>query len=181
MEDFIKDFWDKFISIYKNTKELYILSEEYEPGFNSYIQPIKEQKDALDHIVRSYFRYISTPKLDIKDLEYMKANFQKSIGHIFRAFFDTCDILSITLREKLSAELKPFRYSEIIRVWPEYETERSYLAGLPQQIANMRQKKDIAQNSDNIFDLVSKYRAIIDRLHQIYIVFMKDIYPKLNA
>ena len=59
MDDYIKNFWNDYSFIHNTTKELYILSEELESDFSSFIQPIKEQRDSLEHIVRAYSRMCS--------------------------------------------------------------------------------------------------------------------------
>lgn len=54
MQEYEMNFWSTFSKLHNMTKEMYIKSEEYDDDFCSIIQPIKEQRDALDHIVRSY-------------------------------------------------------------------------------------------------------------------------------
>lgn len=181
MREFLNTFWKNFIYIYTITKELYILAEEYDDEFSSFIQPIKEQRDALEHIVRSYSRMGNeVTDLSKEDEEYIRNNLSKATGHIFRAFFDCADVLSISLREKLSRQLKKFSYSQIISIWPEYESERLKLVDMPKKIASMRQKKDIAKDED-IVQMVNEYKKNIDTMFDIYDTFMKQVYPKLNA
>lgn len=180
MKEFLDTFWREFTAIYTTTKELYILAEEYDDEFSSFIQPIKEQRDALEHIVRSYSRMNGeVSQLSEDDEEYVRKNLNKAIGHIFRAFFDCADVLSISLREKMSEQLRRFKYSQIIAVWPDYEDERIKLVDMPKKIAEMRQKKDIAKDED-IMPMVNEYKANIDTLFNIYDTFMKKVYPKLN-
>lgn len=180
MKEFLNSFWREFTAIYTTTKELYILAEEYDDEFSSFIQPIKEQRDALEHIVRAYSRMNGeVSDLSEEDQEYVRKNLNKAIGHIFRAFFDCADVLSISLREKMSQQLKDFRYSQIMSVWPEYERERLKLVDMPKKVAEMRQKKDIAKGED-IMVMVNEYKSNIDTLFNIYDTFMKKIYPKLN-
>lgn len=180
MEDFLNSFWKKFTFIYTTTKELYILSEEYDDELSSFIQPIKEQRDALEHIVRAYSRMPGgVLVLSEDDQEYICKNLNKAIGHIFRAFFDCADVLSISLREKLSQQLKNFSYLQIVTVWPEYENERIKLIDMPKKIAKMRQKKDIAKDED-IIPMVNEYKESLNSLFDIYDTFMKRVYPKLN-
>lgn len=45
--------WNNIIEIHKCTKELYLLSEEYSENLKMFIQPIKEMRDALEHIIRA--------------------------------------------------------------------------------------------------------------------------------
>ena len=183
MDDYIQNFWNDYSFIHNTTKELYILSEELESDFSSFIQPIKEQRDSLEHIVRAYSRMcsVSLEDLNKEDQEYVKSNLSKALGHIFRAFFDCADILGIILREHLSTQLRNFSYSQIVQVWPKYETYRKQLIRMPKEFAKLRSSKDVAKKSDEIIAMVKQYKKCIDELFAIYDEFMEDIYPKLNA
>lgn len=181
MNEFLKEFWNKYSFIHNSTKELYILSEEYEDEMSSFIQPIKEQKDSLEHIVRAYTRYSEkVTNLSDDDEKYIRKNLDKAIGHTFRSFFDCADIFSIIIRENLSKELKRFSYSQIIRVWPEYEGFRKKLVDTPKQIADLRTNKDIAKDNVDIIAMVDEYKKTIYQIWEIYDKYMKNIYPILN-
>lgn len=183
MENSLKDFWMDFCYIYNQSKELYILAEEYDDELSSFIQPIKEQKDALEHIVRAYSKYYSYSDSSITetDKKYINQNLNKAIGHAFRAFYDTADVLSIILRERLSVNLANHSYNEIVNIWPEYEKNRRVLIDMPKEFADLRTKKDIAKSSSEKSEMVKDYRDSIDTLFRIYNYFMKEIYPKLNS
>lgn len=180
MEDFLKEFWVNYSYIHNTTKELYILSEEFDDELSSFIQPIKEQKDSLEHIVRAYSCYsASSQPINDKDKKYIVKNLDKALGHTFRAFFDCADILSIILREKISSELSKFSYSKIISVWKSYENYRKILVEMPKKIAKLRISKDIASKQEDIINMVKEYKSNIDELFRIYDQYMKDIYPLL--
>lgn len=183
METKFKDFWIDFCFIYNQSKELYILAEEYDDELSSFIQPIKEHKDALEHLVRAYSRYYSSEtntSLNSDDNDYISQNLSKAIGHVFRAFYDTADILSIILREKLSVNLSNYKYEEIVKVWPNYEEKRLMLIDMPKKFAKLRTEKDIARESFDKIAMVKEYRQSIDNLFEIYDFFMKKIYPKIS-
>lgn len=183
MENKLKTFWNDFCYIYNQSKELYILAEEYDDELSSFIQPIKEHKDALEHIVRAYSKYYSlnpnTSNLS-KNTEYIEQNLSKAIGHAFRAFYDAADILSIILREKLSVNLANHKYEEIINVWPDYEEKRIILIDMPKRFAKLRTEKDIAKESYDKTAMVKEYRECIDTLFEIYDYYIKKVYPKIG-
>lgn len=182
MREYINDFWNVFGYIYNSTKELYILAEEYDDELSSFIQPIKEQKDSLEHIVRAYMKLYSNEDITENfDEDYVKQNLSKAMGHVFRAFFDTADILSIILREKISSHLKLFTYAKIVEVWPKYEDVRKRLIDMPKLFAEFRFKKDIAKNSNETRKMVEDYVDRLKELLNIYEEFMKNVYPKLNV
>ncbi len=181
MKQFFDDFWTNYSFIHNATKTLYILSEEYDDELSSFIQPIKEQKDSLEHIVRAYSRYTDiSDSISQEDKKYIMQNLDKAIGHSFRAFFDCADVLSIILREKLSLELSKFSYARIIEVWPEYENHRKVLVEMPKKIAKLRTTKDVANSNETIIKMVKEYRENIDKLLVIYNTYMKEIYPIVN-
>lgn len=184
MEKIFKDFWLDFCYIYNQAKELYILAEEYDDELSSFIQPIKEHKDALEHIVRAYFKYYSSPADEATILnndDYIVQNLSKAVGHAFRAFYDTADILSIILRERISVNLANHKYNEIVKIWSEYEDNRLVLIEMPKKFAKLRTEKDIAKGSSKKVTMVKEYRENINTLFGIYDHFMKEIYPKLNG
>ena len=181
MKEYIKNFWADYSFIHNETKELYILAEEYEKDFSSFIQPIKEQRDSLEHIVRAYSRLNNaSDTLSKEDEKYITSNLSKALGHVFRAFFDCADILGIILRERLSVHLKEHSYCQIIAVWPVYEEYRKRLVTIPKEFAKMRNKKDIAKGSEGIIQMVKQYKQLVNEIFSIYDEFMMDIYPRLN-
>lgn len=182
-EKYISDFWKNFSYIQKKTKELYILVEEYDDDFNSFIQPIKEQRDALEHITRAldvYYDFENPYEITIENEEKIKRNLNSAIGHIFRAFFDSADVLSIELRKKLSDELKKYEYKEIVKVYPDYENDRKFLIELPSHFAKLRNKKDISDSVKEIILKVDTYYSEINTLFEIYNQYMKHMYPLLK-
>ena len=52
--DKFKTYWDNICKIYFLTKHYLILSEEISDDFDTFLQPIKEHRDAFDHIARVY-------------------------------------------------------------------------------------------------------------------------------
>lgn len=181
MEQYFSDFWNDYSYIHNATKELYILIEEYDDELSSFIQPIKEQRDSLEHIVRAYNKYYKNDLNTSKsDEQYITGNLSKAIGHNFRAFFDCADILSIIIRNKLSLYLNDFSYSEILEAWPNYEEKRLFLVDIPDKFAKLRTSKDVVKKSEDKVKMVDEYTELIYKLMRIYKEFIRNIYPKLN-
>lgn len=175
MQDYERKFWTDFCKVQQKLKEFYIKSEEYSKDFSTILQPIKEQKDALEHIVRVYWEIISGEREGEDKQKYIDDNFSKAMGHIYRAYYDTADIFTIILREKISDYLSLFNCKQILGEWKEYEEERKYLIKVNDTIAQMRIKKDVLKK-DNMFD---DYGQIIDHLLKIYEKVLLDVYPRL--
>ena len=177
LEEKLANFWKRFNSIHSKAKEYFIWAEEYDEDLNTYIQPIKEHKDALDHIVRAYSK-ISSDAISSSDEKYVTDNLDKALGHIYRAFYDCSDILSIVLRKKISNELKRFDYNELVNVWDEYPKIKLKLIELPNDFKELRVGKDVASINDTILD---EYQNRIKWLFDIYGVLCVSVLPKAYA
>ncbi len=183
-EIYIAEFWKNFSIIQKKTKKVYILTEEYDEQLRSFIQPIKEQRDALEHITRAlslYYSYDNAEDITPEDNDRIKRNLNSAIGHIFRAFFDSADVLSIELRKKLSLAIEKYSYEQIIKVYPNYEHDRKVLIELPYMFASFREQKDISNSVEEIISKVNLYYTQLENLFNIYKNFMLNVYPELKA
>lgn len=172
-------FWKDSCQLYNQTKKYLLLIEEIEPQHATIMQPIKEQRDALDHIVRAYslFEEIINCKDDKQKAIIAKnltEEFNRAKSHLERAINDCADILSIILREKIAAYLSEFSYKEIVSVWTNYPKERKFLIRVDEKISELR-NRDI----NNYQVALNDYNAIIDRLKTIYYKVTEEIYPKL--
>lgn len=175
-----RELWIKIIDVHKKTKDLYLLSEEYAENLKMFIQPIKEMRDAYEHIVRAYDRIIEPKGSNEENEEYIKVNLDKALGHEYRAFFDTVDFLSITFRYKISEALKGYSYREIVEVYPEYANMAIRLTEIPEEIALLRKDKDIGKKTQ-ISNIITKYKDIvIDELLCFYKTIYQQILPYLE-
>lgn len=78
-------YWDKICQIYFLTKHYLLLAEELSEGFDTFIQPLKEERDAFDHIARVYgHKYLSRKVSDVDS--YCTSNMRKAVQHTYRAF-----------------------------------------------------------------------------------------------
>lgn len=175
MKDYEREFWEDFCKVHQKLKEFYIKSEEYSKDFSTILQPIKEQKDALEHIVRVYCELL----IGNEDEKYIRENFSKAKGHIYRAYYDTADIFTIILRERISDYLSIFSHSQISSVWGEekYKKERDFLIDVNETIANLRIEKDVIDKKD----VFNRYKDIIEHLFDIYLDILKNVYPILAS
>lgn len=180
MNDYEKNFWITFLNIHQKTKNIYIKAEEYDTEFCSIIQPIKEQRDALDHIVRAYTEIITDDTKE-KDEKYIKKNFEKAIGHIYRSFFDTADILTIILREHINKELSQHSYKMILKYWDNYEEIRKRLISINEDIATLRINKEIKKKQEEQEALFNEYDKILDFLFKTFEYVFFELYPKINV
>lgn len=159
-------YWNNICEIYFLTKHYLILSEEFSDDFDTFLRPIKEQRDAFDHIARVYgYSFLNEP---IQNVElYQRENMKKALGHIYRAFFDTADWMTYICRRKIREMLNGHTKEEILAKYPQYEVVKQKLIDVPKAIAEIRQNKDI-NDDQGLIKEVSKYKVILDDLWEYY-------------
>lgn len=173
----IDDSWEILCKIHVLTKHYTLLAEEYNISTRAFLQPMKEQKDAYEHIIRAYTKNCEKHVLTDDDKEYMAKNIEKAIGHEYRAFFDTIDYLTICLRELISKELTGCSYKDIIKVYPDYPKYKKILVNIPEQIAKYREKKDIGSNE--MLKFASNYGKTVNELLECYKYIACEVVEKI--
>ena len=171
------DKWSEIVEIHNQTKSWFLWVEEKEKGFKTYLQPIKELRDALEHIIRARANALG---LDGKaqDQTYQEKNLDKALGHEYRAFFDTADWLATCFREKIAETLTPYESNIIVKVAPEYYQETlPRFEEIAEVIAELRSKKDIATKF--MPETAREYQSILDELKETYQMIASKI-PSLE-
>jgi len=166
--------WNTLCQLHVLTKKYTLLAEEYNLNMKALLQPMKEQKDAYEHLIRVYTAICT----DTQDDDYKLKNMDKAIGHEYRAFFDTMDYLSIIIYELISEELKNYSFEQIIAVYPDYTQVKKNLVSLPAEIATIREQKDIGKK-ESVLTLTLEYADIIDNLLEDYKTIAVKVVPKL--
>lgn len=174
----IDDNWEILCKIHILTKHYTLLAEEYNISTRAFLQPMKEQKDAYEHIIRAYTKKCESRVLSEDDQEYMSKNIEKAIGHEYRAYFDTIDYLTICLRELIAKELADIPYKELVTIYPEYDKYKKVLINIPEQIAEYREKKDIGSNE--MLKFASEYGKVVDDLIICYKYLCCDVIKQIN-
>ena len=162
---------DKLGQIHKYTKHYLLLAEELSEEGVSFLQPLKEHRDAYDHLMRIFSLHLKVADVpsDFDYNYYVEDNLKKACGHEYRAFFDTADWLTFIcrkhIREKLSFNAKKklyiLKYSET-----DFEETKSFINQVPHDIAMYREKKDISNSS--LLQEIEEYRKTLDKLIDIY-------------
>lgn len=166
MDNFTK-YWDSICQIYFLTKHYLLLAEELSDDFDTFLQPVKEHRDAFDHVARVYgYKFLQN---DIKDIDtYRNENMNKAVGHAYRAFFDTADWLSYICRQKIRQLLTGKTYDEIVSKYPDYPQVKKLLLEAATSIAKIRENKDISDNVNELAKEVNQYKTLLDRLLDAY-------------
>lgn len=171
--------WEILCKIHILTKHYTLLAEEYNINTRAFLQPMKEQKDAYEHIIRAYTKKCERCALSEDDQEYMSKNIEKAIGHEYRAYFDTIDYLTICLRELIAKELANISYKELVEIYPDYDKYKKILIDIPEKIAECREKKDIG--SSEMLKFASGYGRVVDDLIKCYKYLCCDVIKRVNG
>ena len=159
---------ESLASLYMQAKFLILYSEEVDPDYRSNLQPIKELRDAFDHLMRIIIERFSDDTSsfgDVSGTEYFQKNIQKSIGHVCRSAFDALDGAVMSLREKIISGLDEFPLEAVKDVLPEYWDIRVKLEELNETIGDHRARKDIG---GNIGETLDRFVKDVDILKSFY-------------
>lgn len=160
---------EKITKYYTVTKEIIIFAEQVDPQNRTLPQTINELRNCLDHLMR-----VVSVKFGLRavasgdgDDDYIQTNLDKAYGHVYRAAYDTLDWLSLTLKDRIIAEMQEFSLETVHDVMPEYFTEIKPKMEqlLSYDIANLGAEKDVeAQSEENLV----KYGRIAAELKQLF-------------
>ena len=77
----------RYIDYIKKTKIYLLTAEEISENGDALIQPLKEHRDAYDHIVRIFASTTKKVPEGYDYYSYIKGNLEKAYGHEYRVFF----------------------------------------------------------------------------------------------
>lgn len=164
----ISHYFDELSQVHMYTKHYLLISEEISEEGITFLQPLKEHRDAYDHLIRVFALPMKESET-INNLEgYALDNVKKAFGHEYRAFFDTADwftyICRKYIREELSFSAKRKKYEERYK---DFEDVKSFINEVPFMIAKYREEKDVS-NHEPILSEVLDYKKTMDKLLEIY-------------
>lgn len=163
-----KEEWMEAIQLYNDFKELYITCEQVDPKQQAVWQSLNELRNALDHLMR-----VMDIQFNGSSSHDAQHEFVRMRGHLRRAFFDICDLLSIHLYNKIINTLEPFAPETIKEAIPNYYTElRPEIEKIQMQISEYRRTK----GSSGEPEAVQSYKADVKKLRDIY---KNDLLPKM--
>ena len=161
--------------LHSRTKHYLLIAEELSEDGDVFLQPLKEHRDAYDHIMRAYdAEFRSDFKTEDDRIKYIDKNMDKAYGHEYRAFFDTADWLSFICRRYIRMALKS-QSPKVLSKFNEYDDIKNLINSIPVKIAELREGKDIANSSENnnpktTKTLVEDYCKVLDQLINAYII-----------
>lgn len=161
---------EQMVSVHFYTKKYLLIAEEIAEQGELFLQPLKEHRDAFDHMMRCYgvFLVEDDSMSEEKKQEYIQKNLEKAFGHVYRAFFDTADWLTYILRKFIRIKLKDAGDEICKQNFDNYAQIKKTINEVPFKVAELRGSKDIAklnnQSENSVIKEVKEYIDIIEEL-----------------
>jgi hypothetical protein len=153
--------------LYLEIKAVIILAENIDNDKAAYLGSLNELRNTLDHLIRS--------------LEYpqkMESEFSEAMEHLYRAGYDTYEILAMNLAEKIVSVVKNYSPEVLANVFPQYYKEiNPRLLELQVELADTRAHKKLDPETGT--KSFQPYATIIKELHTILKV-TERITPELE-
>ena len=163
-EEWLSSQISELVLLYTRTKGFVLNAEEIDPESRSNISVFKEQRDALDHLVRAAAKYQDGSNSGV-DYDYLKDQFSKAKGHIFRAAYDALDGLVISLKLRIHSCVQNASHEAIGAAFPEYWDHYSRVEAIEKEVASHRQRKDVGNH--HTLDNLDAYAASVSELNKI--------------
>lgn len=164
---------EKISTIHMYTKHYLLVAEELSEDSVAFLQPLKEHRDAYDHLMRVFYVPYNETLIggSRENLEsYVKDNIQKAVGHEYRSFYDTADWLTFIcrkwVREQLGYRGIRSRYENKYGK-EDLQTAKDFINGLPFQIAEYRDGKDVGKR-DAALKGIENYKETLEKLIELY-------------
>lgn len=143
---------------YTYAKNAAIVVEAYDTNNNAYIQPLHEQRYALDHFIRAI-----TYEQNLEDDEKVKKAITSAIGHLQRSYSDSIEWMLISVKEEYSEKLKPYTTEQINNGFPSYyEKIRPSLEEMTKLVNEYKISKSIEKTTTTTSKTISNDDAEIE-------------------
>lgn len=163
----ISQYLEDMSRVHTYTKHYLLIAEEISESGENFLQPLKEHRDAYDHLMRIFTLTIKSVDEKFNAEEYIMDNVKKAFGHEYRAFFDMADWFTYICRkyiwEELSYSIKRKKYAEKY----DFQKTRDFINKVSYMIVKYREEKDVS-NHEPILSEVLKYKDTMDKLLEIY-------------
>ena len=82
----VQEQWLNICRLHRITKEYLLVAEEVCEEGVLFFQPLKEHRDAYDHVIRTFSIDLKKVPEDVDCKLYVKKNLEKAYGHEYRTF-----------------------------------------------------------------------------------------------
>jgi hypothetical protein len=158
----------QILEVHFRTKAIFIFAEELGVGdFKTFIQPIRELRDAHEHIMRATASRLEFGKHP-KEASYQNDSLRSALNHEIRAFYDCADWMSVLLRKSIRTTLHIYSPECIRAALPQYfSTQKPHIELICGEIAKKRTEKD-GGSASLTCEEVDLYDGLLDELKNIY-------------
>ncbi len=163
----------ELVSLYTKTKRLVLLAEQLDTESKSNIAIFKEQRDALDHLMRA-LEEVLPPSEGKKPNGYFALQIDKARGHLFRAAYDALDGLAVSCKIRIAEAMEGISNEAIHAVYSDYYPHLVEIERIDHAIAERRNAKDIG---DPTLQNLEAYHSEIEKFCQI----VKDCQSRTTA
>lgn len=148
--------------LYSKTKRYVLVAEQMDRQSRSNIAIFKEQRDALDHVMRAILGFFAND--ETPDEEYIFGQIENARGHMFRAAYDALDGTGISYKFRIDDAMRDISNEAISAVYPDYWKHVVEMNQLDQKIALHRENKDEQRRK---FEDLDEYCASIERVYEL--------------
>lgn len=157
-EEYLSYIQKELAPLYLRVKKVIIQAENFDPLKYTYIAPINELRNTLDHVMKGALCNNST---DLKD------DFVEAKVHLHRAGYDVYEIFASNLGLGIVKSVEKYSSEVISRVFPQYFTDiQPIIIEVQKELSDVRSKKNIDGNGH--IDSFEVYEKNIDNLIDIY-------------
>jgi|GEM_PF-2032082 len=138
---------DEIDILYVESKKAIILLENYNPENKTFIAPLNEMRNALDHIMKM----ISSRN---KSQDEFYEQYRGARSHIRRAGYDAYELLCISISDYIFTILKDFSSEDIVKGFPNYYSDiKPKIHEIKRKTAELRARKEKRkQQETEVFD-----------------------------
>lgn len=171
-EDSLKEYRG-FIEFYHNTaKPAVIAAEQYDPEGRLAITAVVELRSAFDHMMRvNAARHKVLPEGMLSSIpsisEYCKKNLDKAFGHLYRAAYDSYDIIAFALQMKIEGMLDEISYATLYTIIPNATAlVKRPVNEAKHLVCEGKAQKDV-ESKEKEEKQFAKYEQALDKLKQV--------------
>lgn len=164
--------WKRLCELHSRTKHYLLIAEELSEEGDVFLQPMKEHRDAYDHIIRAFSADFRQDVPTDEEIDaYKMRNMNEAYSHEFRAFFDTADWLSFICRRYIRTTLRS-QPKKALNDFARYQEIKEIVNAVPKKIADLRSRDKAFEKKDGVpvcvDGRVSEYCDILDELLDVY-------------
>lgn len=152
----------ELVELYARTKRVVLQAEQFDPDSRSNISVFKEQRDALDHLMRALAAQeaLATEQQS----KYFHLQLDKAKGHLYRAAYDSLDGLAISYKLGFKELVEGLSKDTLHALFPDYHGVLARVRAIDLAITERRNAKDIGRDT---LENLEKYCEQVEELFQL--------------